>query len=177
MSQTLPSTQAEIEVGEIAGDGLRLWLAREAQRQAEKRIASQVDIWGKFVTRATSCIGWAVTLASAFAAASTQYQYRFLAFPALLAGVSAICATIVLWRRKWNIPGDMPLYVMDMMENPKAPLTTELEATEALAIRAESGIAQNSRILICYGRALFSAFCLLIASIFLATVWVVLITL
>ncbi|GAA3684580.1 hypothetical protein [Acetobacter lovaniensis] len=168
--------QQQIEVGAIASDDLRLWLAREAQRQAEKRIASQVDIWGKFVTRATSCIGWAVTLTSAFAAISTQYQYRFLALPAMLAAMSAICACIILWPRRWNIPGDTPLYVMDMMENPKDPITTELEATEALAIRVEDGITANSLTLTYYGRALFAAFSLLIASILLAAIWVVLIT-
>ena len=168
--------EPEIAVGEKAVKGLRLWLAREAQRQAEKRIASQVDIWGKFVTRATSCIGWAVTLTSAFTAISTQYQYRFLAIPAMLAGISAICAALVLWPRKWKIPGDMPLYVMDMMDDPTVPLTTELEATEALALRVEDGITANSHTLMCYGRALFAAFSLLIASILLAAIWVVLIT-
>ena len=169
--------QPEIEVGEVADNGLRLWLAREAQRQAEKRIASQVDIWGKFVTRAASCIGWAVTLTSAFTAASTQYQYRFLAFPAMLAGAAAICAAVVLWPRKWKIPGDIPLYVMDMMDDPNQPLSTELEATEALALRGEDSITANSRTLAHYGRALFAAFSLLIASILLAAIWVVLITL
>lgn len=167
--------QSEIEVGEIKGDGLRLWLAQEAQRQADKRLASQMDIWNKFVTRATSCIGWAITLASAFAAISTQYQYKFLAFCAFMASGSAVLAAIILWPRPWNIPGDMPSYVMDMETDPDQPYGTELEAIEALVLRAEGGIKQNSNILKCFGYALLAAFALLIASVILGAWWVVLI--
>ncbi|MCW4591543.1 hypothetical protein NO263_13225 [Gluconacetobacter entanii] len=174
---TQPSQPQEIEVGEVAGNGLRLFLAKEAQRLAEMRQAAQMDLWNKHITRAISAIGWGMTLTAAFVAASTQYQYRALVIPAALSALAAIMACIIVWPRKWGIPGEFAEQVMDMTTDGKTPCASELEAREALALRIDQDLTKNHKAMTMFGWVTTIAFVLLVISVIFAAIWAGLITL
>lgn len=175
---TTQSSQApEIEVGEVVGDGLRLFLAKEAQRLAEMRQAAQMDLWNKHVTRAISAIGWGMTLTAAFVAASTQYQYRALVIPAALSALASIAACVIVWPRKWGIPGEFAEHVMDMTTDGQTPCASELEAREALALRIDQDLEKNHKVMAAFGRVTVITFALLVSSVIFAAIWASLITL
>lgn len=140
MPQTI-QPPATIEVGEIASDGLRLWAAQEALRQGETRVSSQQTAYGNFMTRANACIGWSVTLTAAYCAGSTQPNLHWLLYPAIFTTGSAFLSAAAFCSRKMGIPGDIPNYILD------TEYRTELEITEALAIRAQMDIDLNLSIL------------------------------
>lgn len=135
-----PDTPA-IEFGQLAGGGLRLWCAKEALRQGELRIVSQQTAYANFMARANACIGWSVTLTAAYCAGSTQTNLHWLVLPAIFTTGSAFLSAAAFCSRKMGIPGDIPNYVLDTQYR------TELEITEALAIRAQMDIDLNLSIL------------------------------
>lgn len=175
---TIQSSQPQkIEVGEVARDGLRLFLAKEAQRLAEMRQAAQMDIWNKHVTRAISAVGWGMTLTAAFVAASTQYQYRALVVPAALSASASIAACIIVWPRKWGIPGEFAEHVMDMTTDGQTPCASELEARETLALRIDQDLEKNHKVMTMFGHVTAITFILLVTSVIFAAIWASLITL
>lgn len=174
---TQPSQPQKIEVGEVAGNGLRLFLAKEAQRLAEMRQTAQMDIWNKHITRAISAVGWGMTLTAAFVAASTQYQYRVLVIPASLSALASIAACIIVWPRKWGIPGEFAEHVMDMTTDGQMTCAPELEAREALALRIDQDLEKNHKVMTMFGRVTAITFMLLVSSVIFAAIWASLITL
>jgi len=145
-----------IEVGEIELDGLRLWCAREARRLAELSLDAQTKTLDRAMTRATSVIGWSSVAATGVSSAIVAHTLpmTYLAPVGLLAG-SAIAALVVLLPGKWVMPGDQSGYVMGM------PYSTELEITEALALRTEAAERQNAPRIKRIHRALRASYALL----------------
>ena len=151
-----------IDVGEVRTNGLRLWCAKEALRQAEKRIDAELDALGKFMNRAISCIGWSTTFTAALLATAVQYHSWVLLIASVVAFLAALISVPIIWPRKWGQPGDDAGYIMSM------PYQTELEMTENLATRAETTTKQNEQILSRMAKYLLISSLLLIASVLLA---------
>src|SRR5262245_54989647 len=68
-------TPLAIEVG-ASDDTLRYWLAKEALRQGEVQMAAQSAALQSLASRATSILGWSVTITGALAAAAVSGPYR-----------------------------------------------------------------------------------------------------
>jgi len=145
-----------IEVGEIEMDGLRLWCAREARRLAEISLDAQTKTLDRAMTRATSIIGWSSVAATGVSSAIVAHTLPtpYLVPVCLLAG-SAMMALVVLLPGKWTMPGDQSGYIMGM------PYATELEITEALALRTEAAERQNAPRIKRVHRALRASYALL----------------
>lgn len=155
---------AKIDVGKDAASGLRLWSAQEALRQGEARVLSQQTTYANFLTRANASIGWSVTLTAAYCAGSTQDKLHWLIYPAVFTTGSAFLAACAFCSRRMATPGDDPQYVMD------SGLNTELEITEALAIRIQRDIALNVKVISELKEYMDMAFILLaISTLFTAT--------
>lgn len=134
-----PPPANTIEVG-AADDTLRYWLAKEALRQGELQIAAQISALQSLATRATSILGWAVTVAGALIAAAISGPWKL---PAIVAAgcmfVSSVCCFVALWPRDWALPGHRPAWLLS------APHPTELEVLEGMARGYATGNEQNAR--------------------------------
>jgi len=138
--------QEEIEVG--AADGtFRYWLAKEAVRQAELRLAAQALSLQALETRATTMLGWISAMSLAIAGfIATKNGFAFLvpgmivAVPLLVAGWLCVAA---LWPGEWNISGHDPRWVTG--ESVGDPVAVELTVLEAMASSYGDGIEANGR--------------------------------
>lgn len=127
----------ETEVGATGGE-LRYWLAKEAMRQSEVRLAGQAASLQAMETRATSLLTWSVTLSVALvAAASTE---RFF-WPATAGAVFALCtaamAILALWPRSWFSGGHRPSVLEKLGHD------TELGFLEQMAMGNEAAADSN----------------------------------
>ena len=138
---TLPTPSAsqdgEIEVGNL-GDSLRYWLAKEALRQGELGLTSQMSALDAMMSRASAIFGWSVTVTIALVGiASLPGGPQFPAFAALVcafrAAVFCVCA---LWPRNWALNGYDPVSVINQTYG------TELEVLESMA----KGLAEAKRL-------------------------------
>lgn len=127
-----------IDVG--AADGtLRYWLAKEAVRQGEIGIGAQMAVIQSLATRATTLMGWSVTVASALAAAAISGPWTVPASAAAAFMVlSGLCAFIGLWPRDWKLAGHDSKWILS------GALPTELEILESMALGSAEGIKQNA---------------------------------
>ena len=130
-----------IEVG--AADGtLRHWLAKEAVRQGEIAIGAQMAVIQSLATRATTLMGWSVTVASALAAAAISGPWTVPASAAAAFMIlSGLCAFIGLWPRDWKLAGHDSEWLLSGV------LPSELETLESMALGSAAGIKQNARAL------------------------------
>ena len=127
-----------IEVGAAGGD-FRYWRAREALRHAELRLSVQSQATQALESRATSMIGWNVTLGLALVAAVFNGTHALAAaIAALCLLAAALLCIIAIARRTWIGPGYQP---KDVMGNRS---TTELEAIEAMLERYQQAVNENS---------------------------------
>jgi hypothetical protein len=132
--------QSRIEAGEVRGDGLRLWCAREALRQGEMHVSGQMAAQALMVGRASSGLGWSITLALALAATSSAFRDRFhVALPISALLIAAVVFMVVSWPKAWGVIGDDPRFLLDQ------PYDSELETVEALALRAAMAADRNAR--------------------------------
>ncbi|GAN90990.1 hypothetical protein Gbfr_022_034 [Gluconobacter frateurii M-2] len=140
MSEEQQDDPGTIEVGCTPSTGLRLWLAKEAQRHGEKKLETQYDMLERHMERATACIGWSFTLAGGLAAAvMASKDLSCLKIPMVEAALAAVAATVVILPSGWGLPSDSPNWIMDQ------PYASELEMCEALALRSEMNIDLNAR--------------------------------
>jgi hypothetical protein len=116
-----------VEVGAVDAD-LRLWLAKEAVRNGELLLASQLSNLTAMETRATALFGWSVPtiLALGAAALNTRYTGPAIAAASLLGGAAVACAH-GLWPQKWRHAGYHPGEILN------EKLTSELEVLESIA--------------------------------------------
>lgn len=121
----------ETEVGAAGGD-LRYWLAREALRQSESRLAGQAASLQAMETRATSLLTWSVTLGMALVAAMTDERFLWPAVGgAAVAFLTAATVIVALWPRAWFAGGHRPT-ALDKLGH-----TTELAYLEQMALGNE----------------------------------------
>lgn len=137
MTADSSSEAIQTEVGADGGD-LRYWLAKEALRQSEARLAGQSATIQAMETRATALLTWSVTLGVALVAAAVDPRFRWPAFGALLfALVTAVTSVMALWPRGWFSGGHRP------SELDRLNLTTELEFLEHMAVGNEEAAERN----------------------------------
>ncbi len=156
----MSGTIETIEVGEIRSNGLRLWSAREALRQAETNIRSQMEAQALMVSRAVAALGWNVTISLAIAgAASALHRDVAFALPIFFLLIGALCSLRVIWPKYWDVVGDQPSWITTI------PYDTELEMVEALVIRANEAAGRNSDRMLWLARFFrASGICLVLAS-------------
>lgn len=127
----------ETEVGAIGGD-LRYWIAKEAMRQSEMRLAGQATSLQAMETRATSLSTWSVTLSMAMVAAVAAERFFWPAVGAAAFALStAGLAIFALWPRRWFAGGHRPS-ALDKLGH-----TTELGYLEQLAMGNEVAADRN----------------------------------
>ena len=133
-----PAGAGLTEVGAAGGD-LRYWRAREALRHAELRLGVQAQATQALESRATSMIGWNVTLGLALVAAVFNGTH------AMAAGTAAFCLLIAaalcivaIATRKWIGPGYQP---NDVLNNQSL---NELLFIEAMVDRYQAAVNENS---------------------------------
>jgi hypothetical protein len=154
----LGRTADDTEIGAAGGD-LRYWLAKEALRQGELRLAGQAATLQAMETRATSLLTWSVTLGIALVAAATDQRFRFAAAAALAVAMCAAIASVwAMWPRRWLIAGQR---YSDMEHR---NLTSELEHLEAMAQGAEAAAEDNERRIRRFATALRCAWVSLVAA-------------
>lgn len=131
------SQDDEIEVGAL-GDSLRYWLAKEALRQGELRLASQISAVDAMMSRATSVFGWSVTVTIALMGVSSLAGSSRVPALAALAYtfLAAVCCVCALWPRRWVLNGYDPNLLID------GTYGTELETIESMA----KGLADGERL-------------------------------
>jgi len=127
----------ETEVG--AADGtLRLWLAKEALRQGELRLAGQALTLQAMETRATSLLTWSVTVGVALVAASIDSRFRDAAVSAFTCSTIAASACVWgMWPRSWRIAGQR------FSDMERRALSTELEHLASMAQGVENAAEAN----------------------------------
>lgn len=158
MSETESPEPELIEVG-LTQDGLRYWRAKEAMRQGELQLATQLAGVAGLQTRATAILGWTVAIALALSAAASAAHWRLpLAASAVPVLLSAVCCVITLWPRDYSEPGWRPSVLMDMSYG------TELEILESLAQGYDTGIRANDAALRRRARWLRAAWVLFLAA-------------
>jgi len=138
--------QQEIEVG--AADGaFRYWLAKEAVRQAELRLAAQALSLQALETRATTMLGWISAMSLAIAGVMATKSGLALLVPGIILAVPLLVAgwlcVAALWPREWNSAGHDPRWVMG--ESAGEPVAVELTVLEAMASSHGDGIEANRR--------------------------------
>jgi hypothetical protein len=143
---------ADIELGQVADDGLRYWRAKEAVRQGELRLAAQTAALATFEARATSVVGLAVAGSTSLVALTTVVilppGLRFGAVLAvLLLFLAAICGARVIGAGAWRAFG-APGSLLD------SPYASELEELEAMAGGLALDIDSNETRLTGAGRRL-----------------------
>jgi hypothetical protein len=127
----------ETEVGATGGD-LRYWLAKEALRQSETRIAGQATSLQAMETRATSLLTWSVTLCMALVAAAVDERFRWAAVAgAAFAMATAAIAIAALWPRVWFAGGHRPSSLDKLGHD------TELGYLEQMALGNETAGDRN----------------------------------
>ena len=96
----------EIEVGAV-GDTLRYWLAKEALRQGELALTSQLCALDAMMSRASSIFGWSVTVSIALVGVvSLPASSRLPALVSLVCTFfAAVCCVCALWPRNWVLNG------------------------------------------------------------------------
>lgn len=103
-----------IEVGQN-GPEFRLWLATEARRQGEIRLAAQASAVAALEARATSILQWSVGIAVALTAvilgASAPKQLIPCAATLALLGLSALMCVTALWPKNWH-PGGYDFHAL-----------------------------------------------------------------
>jgi hypothetical protein len=129
------------------------WLAKETVRHGELRLGTQISSMNGMMSRATSILGWGVTIslalggwlgANSVAAASgkpsdpVNFQVLIGALAvALSTFFSAVCCIPVLWPGRWYGPGHEPKLLLD------APCESELEMLQAMALGYRNASARN----------------------------------
>jgi hypothetical protein len=148
----MPAAPVEIELGQVAEDGLRYWRAKEALRQGELRLVAQSAALATFEARATSVVGWAVAGSTSLVALTTVVALPGgLRFGAVLAVVllflAAICGARVIGAGDWRAFG-APASVLD------SSYASEVEDLEAMAGGLAIDIGHNEERLADAGRRL-----------------------
>jgi hypothetical protein len=139
---------SETEVGAAGGD-LRYWLAKEALRQSEARLAGQATSLQAMETRATSLLTWSVTLSMALTAAATDDRFRWPAITgAAFALATAATALAALWPRPWFAGGHRPTSLEKLGHD------TELGYLEQMALGNEVAADRNEQRLRAFARLL-----------------------
>jgi hypothetical protein len=145
----------EIELGEVAGDGLRLWLAEQAVRHAELRLAAQAGNLQALETRASSLLQWSVSVALALITLAVTTPA--LRAPAEAAGVMmALTALFSAWPllpSPWSISGLSPEVILPD-ENEQEPTSSQLLFLEGTARTYGRGITANDDRLLWFGKSL-----------------------
>lgn len=147
----------EIEVGATLEDGtLDYWVTKEAIRQAELRLATQITSVNGIMNRATSILGWSVTISlaliawmmsdSIFIGFGTPRAAAGPLLPAAIAMVictfvAALCCIPALWPGKWRGPGHDPRLLCTVT------LKTEFEVLRAVAGGYVQASDQNAQAL------------------------------
>jgi hypothetical protein len=139
------SLEVQATTGATVKDGnYAHWLAKEAVRHGELRLGTQISSMNGMMSRATSILGWSVTISLALGGwlasnslsapvsgkspepANLQVLIGALAV-ALSTFASAICCIPVLWPGQWRGPGHEPRLLF------AAECETESEMLEAMA--------------------------------------------
>ncbi|MFT8586795.1 hypothetical protein [Acetobacter papayae] len=132
------SNPPTVDVGEIAAEGLRLWCARQALDQAQKRLEFQSASMDSLTSRAGQTIGWSVTLSCALLALTINQKLPCTMLSVcLFSGLTAACAAMVLRPRQWVPPTQMPDWFLH------TALRNELAVVEQQALSFQSGIQEN----------------------------------
>lgn len=139
-----PPTDAPslIEVGATVREGtLQLWLAQEALRNAELRLAAQAATLQSLEGRAASLMQWSVSaILGLLALAATRGD---LIVPAVLGALAMAaawaCAACAVWPASWCVVGHEPEEILG------TGLGSQLEELKAGACGYAGGIAENSR--------------------------------
>ncbi|MBV9735420.1 MAG: hypothetical protein JO209_05880 [Acidisphaera sp.] len=143
-----------IEVGASDQDGsIRYWIAKETVRQGELLLASQIAEMNSLMARASSILGWSVTIVLALGAALAALHVpassardaglagRFFV-PVMLTAISSFVAAVVcvfvLWPGRWHAPGHEPRWVASI------PFPSELETLEAMGGGYAQAAARNA---------------------------------
>lgn len=150
----------EIEVGEIEGDGLRLWRATQAVRHAELHLSAQASNLAAMESRATSILGWSVAGTFVLGAGAVSETYR------AAASIGAACLFLagfvivigIFWPYKWGVSGYQPKYLLD------EKFQTELEYLEYFAGGYQATIIENEKRLIGFSKYLKASWFLFLAS-------------
>lgn len=139
---------ATIEVGEIAGDGLRLWCAREAMRQGEVRLAAQTSNRTALESRATSILAWSVAATVALGLGVLRTATPAPPTPMWVQGmhlapigtlcIAAVFCVRALWPTVWISAGHSLTQIGGL------GASTELQICEALGATYETGFALNN---------------------------------
>lgn len=143
MSDAMADPQAEpagTEVGKRRRDGeLRFWLAGEALRNAELRLAAQAATLQSLEARAASLMQWSVTAVLALLAIlATHPELQPAAERAgLMLAAAWGCAARATWPAEWGVAGYDPA---ELLEDASA---TELEVREACAKGYGDAITAN----------------------------------
>ena len=126
------------EVGAAGGD-LRYWRTREALRHAELRLGVQAQATQALESRATSMIGWNVTLGLALVAAVFNGTHaRAAGAAAFCLLMAALLCIVAIATRKWIGPGYQP---NDVLNNQSL---NELLFIEAMVDRYQAAVNENS---------------------------------
>jgi uncharacterized membrane protein YgcG len=135
----MPTHPKTIEVG-AADDSIRYWLAKEAIRQGDLAIVTQISAIQSLATRATAILGWSVTVSGALIAAAVAGPWKLAAGVATaIMFLAAFCCFVALWPRDWKLSGHSSRWLLS------APHATELEVLESMALGYAEGSDLNSR--------------------------------
>jgi hypothetical protein len=143
------------EIGATGGD-LRYWMAKEALRQSELRLAAQPNSLQAMETRATSILTWSVSVGLALVALWSTGRAEAPAIAAFACTFAASAAAVwALWPRTWTVAGHQ------LSEMQSWTYATELEHLEAMATGNAEAAAANDRRMRAFGQALKVAWVLL----------------
>ena len=122
-----------IEVGARLADGdLRYWQAKEALRQGEARLASQLAVRTALESRATALTGWSaaslLVLTGAALTAANDATRIAATTTAIVLFLSALIGVHAVRSGDWSLIGYDPSVILD------DPLETELEVLESVAL-------------------------------------------
>lgn len=126
-------------------EDFELWLARERARQAEASHKDINEIVNRTKTRASSLLGWCITLTSASVAAASQTENHKIEAAAAACGffAAAMACVRTLYSSPYNPVALSPDMFSDMLD--QYPSTSEREVLEAYAEFAGDVINENGK--------------------------------
>jgi hypothetical protein len=125
------------------GHPLHLWLAKEAMRQGEMKIAQMSAVFDGFRAQATSLLGWSTTLGSAVTFAAITNNRPLVAWVGGITTMAeaALCIATIWPVDKWAAGTYMPEKVMATTQD------CELQERRALARSLDQMIISNRKLI------------------------------
>ena len=145
------TTESKIEVGAADG-GMRLWVAKEALRHAELRLAAQTANLAAMEARVVAMLGWISAMALAVTGGLLSKPALVLWPTALILFslmVAAGCCIRAIWPRIWHSAGVDLEWLL--AEGQAASEATELSTTEAMVDTYLLAVTRNADRLKAFG--------------------------